>query len=99
MDAPARQHSGPNPASSSVYIDEEECLGFPVFVAELELIVGNRRIGRVDQVALLELLPKLTATVQKTERAVLKQMQKRCEAAFTELFNGGMSTVVRKQRA
>ena len=80
---------------SSVYIDEEECLGFSIFVAELELIVGSRHSGSVDQVALLELLPKLVATVARTQRAKLKQMQKRCEAAFTELIDSGVSSAVR----
>eukprot|EP00798_Chlamydomonas_sp_ICE-L_P028845 gene28845-32034_t len=80
--------------SSTVYVDEEDCLGFSVFVAELELIAGNKHSGRVDYGALLELLPKLASTVAKTDRASLKGEQKRCEAAFTDLINGGLPSPV-----
>ena len=29
----------------SVYIDEEDCLGFDIFLLELELIIGNSHQG------------------------------------------------------
>ena len=60
-----------------VYIDEEDCLGLDVFLAELELIIGaskggggggggsSKGSGRPDQVQLLELLPKLAATIHR----------------------------------
>ena len=62
-----------------VYIDEEDCLGLEVFLAELELIIGaskggggglsssssSKGSGRPDQVQLLELLPKLAATIPR----------------------------------
>ena len=60
-----------------VYIDEEDCLGLDVFLAELELIIGaskggggggggsSKGSGRPDQVQLLELLPKLAATIPR----------------------------------
>ena len=74
-------------------MEEEECLGLDVFVAELELVVGNRR-PKLDQVALLELLPKLNTTIAKTEKGQLKQLHKRCESAFTELISTGVSAPV-----
>ncbi len=83
-------------ANRSLHFEEEECLGAEVFIAELELVVGSRRAtARFDQSALLELLPKLSATISKTDRVVLKQLQKRCESAFTELLGGGVSAPVR----
>ena len=31
--------------TTSVYIDEEDCLGLDIFLLELELIIGNRHQG------------------------------------------------------
>ena len=45
----------------------------------------------VCQVQLLELLPKVAATIPKTDRLALKPLQRRCEAAFKELILGGVS--------
>lgn len=84
--------------NTATYFDEEDCLGLEVFLAELELVVGARR-DKFDQVALLELLPKLAATIAKTDRATLKQHQRRCEAAFQELLHQGMSMPVSEGRA
>ena len=48
------------------YIDEEDLLGFHVFVAELELLAGTRRDSPLNEVALLELLQKLLLSVDRT---------------------------------
>ena len=48
------------------------------------------------QVQLLELLPKLSATIPRTtDKAALKSLQRRCEAAFKELVLHGLSGPVR----
>lgn len=70
-----------------MFLDEEDCLGFGVFVAELELVVGSSRDRKPDQAVLLELLQKLQASIAATaELAVLKQHQKRCEAALYNII-------------
>jgi len=50
---------------------------------------------RLDQVQLLELLPKLAATIPKANRAALKALQKRCEPVFAEIVGLGVCTTVR----
>lgn len=78
------------------YFDEEECLGFGVFVAELELVVGSSKGRKPDQTVLLELLQKLQASITSTrDPAVLKQHQKRCEAALYDIIHKGACTAVR----
>jgi hypothetical protein len=51
---------------------------------------------RVDQAQLLELLPKLAATIPKgkNNKAALKILQKRSEPAFTELIASGVCSTV-----
>eukprot|EP00879_Flechtneria_rotunda_P018180 GHRR01019068.1.p1 GENE.GHRR01019068.1~~GHRR01019068.1.p1 ORF type:complete len:279 (+),score=119.00 GHRR01019068.1:164-1000(+) len=77
----------------AVFYDEEECLGFGVFVAELELIVGSSRDKKPDQIQLLELLQKLAASIASADGSVLKQHQKRCEAALYNVVYKGPSAV------
>ncbi|KAF5832868.1 hypothetical protein DUNSADRAFT_11088 [Dunaliella salina] len=80
-----------------VYLDEEDCLGAELFASELELLVGSIKLrGRLDQVQLLELLPKLAATIPKADRASLKGLQKKCEPALTEMIGMGVCTTVRR---
>lgn len=83
-------------SSQQVFYDEEECLGFGVFVAELELILGTSRgRSRPDQTALLELLQKLQASIISTrDSAVLKQHQRRCEAALYDIIYKGSCAAV-----
>lgn len=80
--------------NNTVFYDEEDCLGFGVFVAELELIVGTSRDRRPDQIQLLELLQKLQASISTADATVLKQHQKRCEAALYDIMYKGGSAVV-----
>eukprot|EP00882_Tetradesmus_deserticola_P004613 GHRQ01004862.1.p1 GENE.GHRQ01004862.1~~GHRQ01004862.1.p1 ORF type:complete len:134 (+),score=61.09 GHRQ01004862.1:329-730(+) len=80
---------------NAVFYDEEDCLGFDVFVAELELILGTSRDRRPDQVQLLELLQKLQASISTSESSVLKKHQKRCEAALYGIIYKGGCAVVR----
>ena len=80
--------------SNNIYYDEEECLGFGIFVAELELIVGTSRDKRPDQIQLLELLQKLQASIAVTDSALIKQHQKRCEAALIDVLYKGTATAV-----
>jgi hypothetical protein len=79
---------------NAVFYDEEDCLGFGVFVAELELILGTSRDRRPDQVQLLELLQKLQASISTSEVSVLKKHQKRCEAALYDIIYKGGCVVV-----
>lgn len=81
--------------NTAVWHDEEDCLGFGVFAAELELIVGSSRDRKPDQIQLLELLQKLQASISTAEPAVLKQHQKRCEAALYAIIFKGPCAVVR----
>jgi hypothetical protein len=79
---------------NAVFYDEEDCLGFGVFVAELELILGTSRDRRPDQVQLLELLQKLQASISTSEASLLKKHQKRCEAALYDIiYKGGCGVV------
>lgn len=82
---------------NAVFYDEEDCLGFGVFVAELELILGTSRDRRPDQVQLLELLQKLQASISTSESSVLKKHQNRCEAALYDIIYKGGCGVVRTQ--
>lgn len=82
---------------NKIYYDEEDCLGFDLFLAEFELILGSRR-GQPDAVQLTELLQKLIVTVGRTDRNALKQHQRRCEALFTDLLNIGTGSAVREHQ-
>ncbi|KAF8072444.1 hypothetical protein HT031_000103 [Scenedesmus sp. PABB004] len=85
-------HGGGPPG---VFYDEEDCLGFGVFVAELELVLGTARDRRPDQGALLALLQKLQAAITTAPPALLRQHQKRCEAALYDIIHKGACGVVR----
>ena len=76
------------------YVDEEDLLGFHVFFAELELVVGTRR-GAFDEVALVELLQKLLLSVDRTNVKVVKEYQRRCEQILVSLLQGGLCTEVK----
>jgi hypothetical protein len=81
--------------NTQVFYDEEECLGFGVFVAELELVVGTSKGRRPDQTVLLELLQKLqTSIISTRDSASLKQHQKRCEAALYDIIYKGSCAAV-----
>ncbi|KXZ55551.1 hypothetical protein GPECTOR_2g1100 [Gonium pectorale] len=76
---------------SGLHLDEEECLPFPIFTAELELLVGNSVRGKQpDGVQLLELLQKLVVSIPRTERSVLKQHQRQCEAILYDVLSHGI---------
>ena len=84
------------PSQQQQWFDEEECLGFGVFVAELELIIGSSKGRKPDQTVLLELLQKLQASIISTrDTPVLKQHQKRCEAALYDITYKGACAAVR----
>lgn len=80
---------------SSLHLDEEECLGFDVFVAELELAVGTSKDRKPDGVALLDILQKLNVSLDRADRTVLKQQQKRCEAVIMDILLKGVSSKIR----
>ena len=79
---------------------EEDLLGFHVFVAELELLVGNARGDRgASAVALLELLQKLVVSIDHTPVSVLRQYQRRCEQVLLGLLQRGVFSEVRYYRS
>lgn len=72
------------------YTDEEEALSFNVWVAELELLVGNARGNRrVDPIYSFELLQKLQGSIQRSDRAQLHSYQRKCEDALTTVLLKG----------
>ncbi|GFR48876.1 hypothetical protein Agub_g10725 [Astrephomene gubernaculifera] len=91
--SPLEASSGVNAAT---YVDEEECLPFPIFIAELELLVGNSKRGKPDGVQLLELLQKLVATIPRTDKPVMKQYQRQCETMLYDVLVHGVGAAVRR---
>ena len=78
------------------YTDEEEALSFNVWVAELELLVGNARGNRrVDPIYSFELLQKLQGSIQRSDRAQLHNYQRKCEDALTTVLMKGAPPPVR----
>lgn len=83
-----------NPAMT--FVDEEEALSFNVWVAELELLVGNARGNRrVDPIYSFELLQKLQGSIRRSERAQLQSYQRKCEDALTIVLLKGAPPPVR----
>lgn len=84
-------------SSSSIYVDEEDCLGFKIWVAELELLVGSSRTKkRPDAGQAFQLLQKLIVTLDRTERAEVKEYQRRCEDALIDILLKGAPPPVRR---
>ncbi|GMH38796.1 hypothetical protein BSKO_06694 [Bryopsis sp. KO-2023] len=80
-----------------VYVDEEDLLGFHVFVAELELLWGNRRGDRaLDSGVLLELLQKIVVSIDRTKQDGLRQFQRRCETVLSGILLLGVCSEVRQ---
>lgn len=72
------------------YVDEEDCLGFKVWVAELELMVGNARgKKKVDPLQCFQLLQKLVVALDRTDRLEVKEYQRRCEDALVDILLKG----------
>ena len=79
-----------------------QALGFHVWVAELELLVGQARGAAggsskqpsVDPVAAVELLQKLQATIESAGPGVLRQYQRRCEEALADVLLRGTAPPV-----
>jgi hypothetical protein len=80
--------------ATHVYYDEEDCLGFDVFVAELELIVGLKKDTKPDGVQLLELLQKLIPSIERASKPTLKQYQRRCESVLFDVLLKGICSAV-----
>lgn len=86
-----RQHEISRPqALTMAYVDEEDALSFNVWVAELELLVGNARGNRrIDPIYSFDLLQKLQASIARSERVQLQTYQRKCEdALMTVLLKG-----------
>lgn len=94
---PAFVRSSSGGSLAYTFVDEEVLLGFPIFVAELELLVGNAR-GRAkpDQVQCFQLLQKLVVTLDRCERPQVKEFQRRCEEAVVDVLLKGAPPPVRR---
>jgi hypothetical protein len=76
--------------AGTAYVDEEDCLGFKIWVAELELVVGGSRgTKRADPAQTFLLLQKLVTTVDRTERSEIREYQRRCESALIDILLRG----------
>ena len=62
-------------AEREVYVDEDRALGFHVWVAELELLVGTSKGRQIDQVKLLLHVTPLYEAVRRS--SYLKRMSRR----------------------
>jgi len=75
---------------TAAYIDEEDCLGFKIWVAELELIVGSSRgKKKADPTQAFLLLQKLVITLDRTDRTEVREYQRRCEDALIDILLKG----------
>ena len=70
-------------------------MGFNVWVAELELLVGTARGTRpLDQQQCFELLQRLSVTIEGTDQARLRDYQRKCEEGLVAiLFKGAAPPV------
>lgn len=83
--------------TESTYFDEEDLLGYNIWVAELELLVSQQRqsgassttLPKVDFGACYILLQKLHATIDKTMVKEVKEYQRRCEDALIDILLRG----------
>lgn len=74
-----------------------QALGFHIWVAELELLVGQTRGSKqsVDPVAAIELLQKLQVTIESSDKARIREYQRRCEDALEDVLLKGTAPPVR----
>ncbi len=76
--------------------DEEEVLGFAIWVAELELLVGGRGTQASDAADYFHLLQKLLVTVERDERDIVREYQRRCDDKLHDLIVAGAPAPVRR---
>ncbi len=82
--------------STAYFVDEEDALPFKVWVAELELTVGNARgKKKADPQQCLQLLQKLVVTLDRTDRVEVREYQRRCEDALIDVLLKGAPPPVR----
>ena len=82
--------SAPSGSLTFTFVDEEELLGFKIWVAELELLVGGARRGaRPDPCHCLQLLQKMVVALERSERPEVKEYQRRCEEAVVDILLKG----------
>jgi hypothetical protein len=86
-------------STSNIYVDEEDVLGYKIWVAELELLVSQRKqggvSGKVDFGACYALLQKLHVTIDGTSVDEIKEYQRRCEDALVDILLKGCPPPVR----
>lgn len=76
--------------------DEEEALGFAIWVAELELLVGGRGTQASNAADYFQLLQKLLVTVERDQRDVVREHQRRCDDKLHDLIVAGAPVPVRR---
>lgn len=74
-------------------LDEEDLLGFHVFMAEVELLLANTK-GKAPMpkdftIALVEILQKLEVSMDHTSVKILKSCQNRCEQVLNSILLKG----------
>ena len=80
-----------------LYLDEEDCLGFKIWVAELELLVGStRRQRKPDADEAYRVLQKLAVTMDRANRSEIKEYQRRAEDALIDILLKGVPPPVRR---
>lgn len=74
-----------------------QALGFHIWVAELELLVGQAKGAKqdVEPVAAMELLQKLQVTIDSSDKALIREYQRRCESALEDILLKGTAPPVR----
>ena len=74
-----------------------QALGFHIWVAELELLLGQVKgsTANIEPVAALELLQKLLVTIDSSQRERVREYQRRCEEALMEVLFKGSAPPVR----
>jgi hypothetical protein len=83
-------------SASPMYVDEEDCLGFKIWVAELELLVGSSRGRRkANPGHVHRLLQKLVATLDRAGREEIREYQRKAEDALIDILLKGAPPPVR----
>eukprot|EP00887_Chlorella_sp_A99_P005661 scaffold1.g5661.t1 len=83
--------------AATVYRDEEDLLGFKIWVAELELVAASARgKAKPEPRQCFQLLQKLVATLDRTPRDEVREYQRRCEDALIDILLKGAPPPVRR---
>ncbi|CAG9465591.1 unnamed protein product [Pedinophyceae sp. YPF-701] len=89
--------TAPPSAREGAHLEEEEVLGFSLWVAELEVLTGGgKRDGQTDQIALLDLLSKMLLSLRRASPAEVKAHQAPALARLAAIASRGPSPPIRR---